>query len=194
MTSSNGNIFRVTGPLCREFTGHGEFPSQRPMTGSFDVFVDLRQNKRLSKQSWGWWFLTPSCPLWCQCNGILTLGNDYVIYYQWSFPNDKCLICCRREAILDGWATMPEWLCHIWNDGWDLLDVTWSTRATCKRWASYGLTLSTEGGGKSWHDHALLYSVSLFVVIYCCRVCSLEIDIASALPAINEITIWHARI
>ena len=22
MTSSNGNIFRVTGPLCREFTGH----------------------------------------------------------------------------------------------------------------------------------------------------------------------------
>ena len=22
MTSSNGNMFRVTGPLCREFTGH----------------------------------------------------------------------------------------------------------------------------------------------------------------------------
>ena len=22
MTSSNGSIFRVTGPLCREFTGH----------------------------------------------------------------------------------------------------------------------------------------------------------------------------
>ena len=22
MTSSNGNIFRVTGPLCEEFTGH----------------------------------------------------------------------------------------------------------------------------------------------------------------------------
>ena len=26
MTSSNGNIFRVTGPLCREFTGHWWFP------------------------------------------------------------------------------------------------------------------------------------------------------------------------
>ena len=36
MTSSNGNIFRVTSPLCREFTG--EFPAQRPMTRSFDVF------------------------------------------------------------------------------------------------------------------------------------------------------------
>ena len=64
MTSSNGNIFRVTGPLCGEFTGPGEFPTQRPVTRSFDVFFDLRLNKRLSKQSWGWWFETLSCPLW----------------------------------------------------------------------------------------------------------------------------------
>ena len=48
MTSSSGNIFRVTGPLCREFTGSGEFPTQRPVTRSFDVFFDLRLNKRLS--------------------------------------------------------------------------------------------------------------------------------------------------
>ena len=33
-----------------------EFPSQRPVTRSFDVFCDLRLNKRLSKQSWGWWW------------------------------------------------------------------------------------------------------------------------------------------
>ena len=32
----------------------GEFPSQRPVTRSFDVFFDLRLNKRLRKQSWGW--------------------------------------------------------------------------------------------------------------------------------------------
>ena len=32
MTSSNGNIFRVTGHLCGEFTGPGEFPTQRPVT------------------------------------------------------------------------------------------------------------------------------------------------------------------
>ena len=68
MTSSNGNIFRVTGPLCGEFTGPGEFPTQRPVTRSFDVFFDLRLNKRLSKQPWGWWFETPSWSLWCQCN------------------------------------------------------------------------------------------------------------------------------
>ena len=67
-TPSNGNIFRVTGPLCGEFTGPGEFPTQRPVTRSFDVFFDLRPNERLSKQPWGWWFETLSCSLWRHCN------------------------------------------------------------------------------------------------------------------------------
>ena len=44
MTSSNGNIFHVTGPLCGEFAGPGEFPTQRPVTRTFDVFFDLRLN------------------------------------------------------------------------------------------------------------------------------------------------------
>ena len=47
----------------------GEFPAQRPVTRSFDIFFDLRLNKRLSKQSSGWWFETLSCPLWRQRNG-----------------------------------------------------------------------------------------------------------------------------
>ena len=42
----------------------GQFPAQRPVTESFDVFFDLRLDKRLSKESWGWWFETLSCPLW----------------------------------------------------------------------------------------------------------------------------------
>ena len=41
----------------------GEFPAQRPVTRSFDVFFDLHPNKRLNKQWLGWWFETPSCPL-----------------------------------------------------------------------------------------------------------------------------------
>ena len=48
MTSSNGNIFRVTGHLCGV---PGEIPAQRPVTRSFDVFFHPRLNKRLSKQS-----------------------------------------------------------------------------------------------------------------------------------------------
>ena len=46
----------------------GEFPAQRPVTRSFDVFFDLRLNKPLSKQWWGWWFETLSSPSWRQCN------------------------------------------------------------------------------------------------------------------------------
>ena len=45
-----------------------EFPAQRPVRRSFDVFFDLRLNKRLSKQSWGLWFETLSHPLWRHCN------------------------------------------------------------------------------------------------------------------------------
>ena len=70
MTSSNGSIFRVTGPLCGEFTGPGEFTAQRPVTRSFDVSFDLRLNKRLSKQPWGWWFETPAWSLWRHRNDI----------------------------------------------------------------------------------------------------------------------------
>ena len=42
MTSLNENIFRVTGPLCGNSPVTGEFPSQRPVTRSFDVFFDMR--------------------------------------------------------------------------------------------------------------------------------------------------------
>ena len=45
-----------------------EFPAQWPVTRSFDVFFDLRLNKRLSKQSQGWWFETLSWSLWRQSN------------------------------------------------------------------------------------------------------------------------------
>ena len=70
MTSSNGNIFHDTGHLCGEFTVTGEFPTQRPVMRRFDVFFDLRLNKRWSKQSWGWWFEMPLHPLWRHCNSI----------------------------------------------------------------------------------------------------------------------------
>ena len=49
----------------------GEFPSQRPVTRSFDVFFEPRLSKRLSKQSWGWWFETPSRLLWRHYNDLV---------------------------------------------------------------------------------------------------------------------------
>ena len=64
MTSSNGNIFRVTGHLCGEFTGPRWIPCTKASDAELYVFFDLRLNKRLSKQWWGWWFETLSHPLW----------------------------------------------------------------------------------------------------------------------------------
>ena len=118
MTSSNGNIFRVTGSLCGEFTGPGELPTQRPVTRSFDVFFDLRLNKPLSKQSWGWWFETLSRSLWRHRNGsnstsyLVDTFNDkhpwliclYVIGVYLSFFFSSHLTSQRTWYI-----TLPQW-------------------------------------------------------------------------------------
>ena len=75
MASANGNILRVTGSLCVEFTGHRWIPLTRSVTWSFDVFCDLRLNKQLSKQSWGWWSETPSRSLWRHFNDAWTIWD-----------------------------------------------------------------------------------------------------------------------
>ena len=49
MTSSNGNIFALLTICAGNTPVTGEFPAQRPVTRSFEVFFDLRPNKRLSK-------------------------------------------------------------------------------------------------------------------------------------------------
>ena len=74
--SSNGNIFRVTGPLCGEFIADRWIPHTKPGTWTFDVFFDLCLNKWLSEQSRVWWFKTPSRSLWRHCNGVRALIGD----------------------------------------------------------------------------------------------------------------------
>ena len=74
MTSSNGNIFRVTGHLCGEFTGPWWIPRTKANDARFDVLFDLRPNKWLSKQWWGWWFEAQSRLLWRHCNVALSEG------------------------------------------------------------------------------------------------------------------------
>ena len=64
--------------------------SQRPVTRDFDVFSDLRLNKLLSKQWWGWWFGTPSRPLWHHCN---KLGHQR----PWCRPNSRAISAWASE-------------------------------------------------------------------------------------------------
>ena len=77
MTSSNGNIFRVTGPLCGEFTGACTKTSEAEIWYIFD----LRLNKRLSKRSRGWWFETQSSSLWRHCSALWDFAISLLIGY-----------------------------------------------------------------------------------------------------------------
>ena len=81
MTSLNGNIFCGTGPLCGEFTGHWWFPLTKASDADLWCFFYLRPNKRLSKQSWGWWFETPARSLWRHC--INVKSNECVSWRLW---------------------------------------------------------------------------------------------------------------
>ena len=78
----------------------GEFLAQRPVTRSFDVFFDLRVNKRLSKQSWGWWFETPWSSLWRHCNATIAFPS-----LQLYFPS--------HTTPANGAPLIPSvWICH----------------------------------------------------------------------------------
>ena len=68
MTSSNGNIFRVTGHLCGEFTGPRWIPLTKASDAELWCFLWSVPEQTVSKQSRGWWPETPSSSLRRQCN------------------------------------------------------------------------------------------------------------------------------
>ena len=70
----------------------GEFPAQRPVMRSFDVIFDLCPNKRLSNQSWGWWFETPSGSLWRQSNGFMRPQLHQYLYQFYIQPLNSMLV------------------------------------------------------------------------------------------------------
>ena len=85
----------------------GEFPTQRPVTRSFDVYFDLRPNKRLSKQTWDWLSETPSRPLWRHCNGIILCSvqifDRFVVLVHYIYI--YMCVCVRARARVCVWQT-----------------------------------------------------------------------------------------
>ena len=89
----------------------GKFPSHRPVTRSFDVFFDLRLNKRLSKQPRRRWCETPSQSLWCHCNVVS--NSDPVIFRR--STRHSCPILNLWNGSNWGFrALWKEWL-QIWH-------------------------------------------------------------------------------
>ena len=97
-------IFSVSLALCAgKPPVTGGFPSQRPVTRNFDVFFDLRSNKRLRKQSRWRWFETPSHSLLRRCDDssthilhtLLLLGPSDAIWRQRSGSTlAQVMDCC----------------------------------------------------------------------------------------------------
>ena len=161
----------------------GEFPTQRPVTRSFDVYFDLRPNKRLSKQSWGWWFETPSRPLWRHRYAIFHFG---VIIYPGPQHDVVWLICDskrdRGKCITKFEAKRICWflerLYHWWRGNvskWQLLPPQCRQKRTLTFWVRIRrVTLhvldnsSQPGGTQLMYEHyfhsANLYAPNHFVV------------------------------
>ena len=106
----------------------GEFPALRPVTRSFDDFFDLHPNKLLSKQWWGWWFETPSCPLRRHRNEMATIlaygnfkcihlnGNDIIpirISTKIVRRSQISLAPNRRQAITLTNAYLAHWCIYV---------------------------------------------------------------------------------
>ena len=90
----------------------GEFPTQRPVTRSFDVFFHLRLNKRPNKQSWGWWFETLSRPLWRHGNGIRILFLSLTTIGPSKYPSYMQLTRNRTQGIFMkyiSWKHFENW-------------------------------------------------------------------------------------
>ena len=81
VTSSNGNIFRVTGLLCGEFTGHRWIPRTKVSDADRWCFLWSTSAPTVEHKQWRRrWFETPSRSLWRHC-------NDAFLWFQ--------IPCCR---------------------------------------------------------------------------------------------------
>ena len=85
--------------ICAENSpASDEFPAQKPVTRRFVVFFDLCLNKRLRKQSWGWWFETLPRPLCRHCNDSSmsdTAKPDTPVTI--SASNERPLVCTHNR-------------------------------------------------------------------------------------------------
>ena len=72
--------FSVLLALC---AGNSPVTGEKASDAELWCFFDLCLNKRLSKQSWGWWFATPSRSLWRHCNENCSQVNALMVSQHW---------------------------------------------------------------------------------------------------------------
>ena len=93
-----------------------EFPTQRPLTQSFDVLFDMRLNKHLSKPSRRRWFETPSRSLWRHCN-VLLCRENILTFYTLGIEEIYVCFCMSSHPLL---KMEKSWLKSFATDNNDL--------------------------------------------------------------------------
>ena len=124
----------------------GVFSAQRPVTRSFDVSFELRLNKWLSKQSWGWWFETPTRLLWRHCNASppLALITTYVRWATWCKGHRRAAVYC--------WPTWINNQRQCWqpdHSNTKFIGVDISLETKSRQDANF--VVSVGNCGKNWH-------------------------------------------
>ena len=117
-----------------------ESPSQRPVTQTFGVFFDLLPNKRLSKQSWRWWFEMPLLLLYdvivMQFSKLMSIQFHEVLMYVQHIFRSILMVFLAAVFHLFSANSSPEamlayrqvdpyhfhwgkciWKCRVWNGG-----------------------------------------------------------------------------
>ena len=84
------------------------------MTGGFDVGFDLRLNKPLSKQPWGWWLSTTSRWL----DGVIV--SKLCIFMEFTVSFNRA----TRVQVADWWLCLVTCsnYCACWGNFWKLID------------------------------------------------------------------------
>ena len=123
----------------------GEFPTQRLVTRSFDVYFGLRLNKWLSKQSWDWRFETPSRPLWRH-------RNDKHVWDMWLSIRRKMLCLNDRQL---AWKSKQK---HFQFSNLDSVSRTILQTRQCFRQISTMQQFATKSGHMCTHVHNYVHS------------------------------------
>ena len=90
-------------------------PVNSPHKGQWrwaDVFFYLRLTKRLSKQSWGWWFETLFLPLWRHRNHAVSANRILWVHAGFWWYHGILLVHLQDSVGAFGAKWLTKWLHH----------------------------------------------------------------------------------
>ena len=213
-------IFRVTGLCAGNSPVTGEFPSQRRVTRSFDVFFDLRLNKRLSTQWRRRWFKTPSCPLLVHCNvswispgapfnsngapgNIQGNTDSYDVLHQ--YPATLIKIARLDIVLADTWQIPRHFICYgLWAN---TMVGPISLRDNRGLYVENRYTLPSKlinGLTRIWHDPNGIFHERLWVNLFSLKIMVVffltetmiwvDNNLSDVPPAYDDLIKWNKRL